>query len=95
MPRLGANPTVDNTARKGATDIVLAAPAEFQRKPRQCCALRPDSGNSDCWPAGDATRGPIPSTVSWTGGYYCWDTRHVTVLAAARLGDQPVLHNQW
>jgi hypothetical protein len=42
-------------ARKGATDIVLAAPAEFQRKPRQCCALRPDSGNSDCRPVCAAT----------------------------------------
>ena len=70
-----------STTRKERRDrhrLGRARGVSEEGKPRQCCALRHDSGNSDCWRVVPPLAAPAP-----------------TVLAAALLGDQPVLHNQW
>ena len=47
---------VDNPQEKARPTSSWPRPRSFRgRKPRQCCALRPDSGNSDCWPVCAAT----------------------------------------
>ena len=42
---------VDNPQGQARPTSSWPRPRSFRgRKLRQCCALRPDSGNSDCWP---------------------------------------------
>jgi hypothetical protein len=87
---------VDNSQGKARPTSSWPRPRSFRgRKTATVLRLATRFGQLRLLAGCAATCCPIPSTVSWTGGYYCRDTQDVTVLAAALLGDPPVLHNQW